>query len=57
MITLAGSGQQGVALQFYEDIRHRLDEMLGVYPSDELSAAHERVLRQEVPAQRRVRDG
>ena len=48
MIALAGSGQQGVALHVYEDMRRRLDEQLGVYPSGELSAAYERVLRQDV---------
>jgi DNA-binding SARP family transcriptional activator len=48
MIALAGSGQQGVAFQVYEDIRRRLDDQLGVYPGRELSAAHERVLRQDV---------
>jgi DNA-binding SARP family transcriptional activator len=51
MIALAGSGQQGVALQVYEDMRRRLDEQLGVYPSSELCAAQERVLRQDVGTQ------
>jgi DNA-binding SARP family transcriptional activator len=51
MIALAGSGQQGMALQVYENMRRRLDELLGVYPSSELSTAYERVLRQEIRTQ------
>jgi DNA-binding SARP family transcriptional activator len=54
MIALAGSGQQGVALQVYEEIRRRLDDQLGVYPSSELSEAYDRVLRQDVTSKRRV---
>lgn len=56
MIALAGSGQQGVALQVYEDMRRRLDEQLGVYPSSELSTAYERVLRQDVGTQHHLPD-
>jgi len=53
MIALAGSGQQAAALQVFEDLRRRLDEQLGVRPGPGLTAAHMRVLRQEV----RVDDG
>jgi DNA-binding SARP family transcriptional activator len=56
MIALAGSGQQGVALQIYEDMRRRLDEQFGVYPGSELSAAYERVLRQDVSARHHWQD-
>jgi DNA-binding SARP family transcriptional activator/transcriptional regulator with XRE-family HTH domain len=54
MIALAGSGQQGVALRVYEDMRRRLDDQLGVYPSSELCAAYDRVLRQDVGPQPHV---
>lgn len=54
MIALAGSGQQSAALQVYEDLRARLDNQLGVLPSVELSSAHLRVLRQDVPASDRA---
>ena len=49
MIALAGSGQQAAALLVYADLRRRLDDQLGVRPGPELSAAHLRVLRQDVP--------
>jgi len=48
MIALAGSGQQGVALQVYQDMRRRLDDQLGVHPGNELSVTYGRVLRQDV---------
>jgi DNA-binding SARP family transcriptional activator/tetratricopeptide (TPR) repeat protein len=44
MLALAASGQQGAALQVYDDLRRRLDEQLGVYPGAELSRAHHQVL-------------
>ena len=50
MIALAATGQQAAALKVYEDLRHRLDDQLGVGPGAELAAAHLRVLRQQVPA-------
>jgi DNA-binding SARP family transcriptional activator len=50
MLALAGSGQQAAALQLFEELRHRLDDQLGVRPGPELADAHLRVLRQEVPA-------
>jgi DNA-binding SARP family transcriptional activator len=56
MIALAGSGQQAAALQVYEGMRLRLDELLGVYPSSELSVAYERVLRQEIRVQHHLYD-
>ena len=49
MIALAGDGQQAAALQVFEALRRRLDDQLGVYPGAELSGAHERVLRQDLP--------
>jgi DNA-binding SARP family transcriptional activator/tetratricopeptide (TPR) repeat protein/DNA-binding XRE family transcriptional regulator len=48
MVALAGSGRQAQSLSVYEELRRRLDEELGMPPSDELRAAHQRVLRQEV---------
>jgi DNA-binding SARP family transcriptional activator/Tfp pilus assembly protein PilF len=49
MIALAGSGQQAVALRLYRALRRRLDDQLGVLPGAELTDAHARVLRQDVP--------
>jgi DNA-binding SARP family transcriptional activator len=49
MIALAGNGQQAAALEVFENLRRRLDEQLGVGPSAELSDAHLRVLRGDVP--------
>lgn len=49
MIALAGSGQQAAALKIYENLRRRLDEQLGVRPSADLSEAHLRVIRGDVP--------
>jgi DNA-binding SARP family transcriptional activator/DNA-binding XRE family transcriptional regulator len=50
MITLAGCGQQAEALAVYHDVHRRLDEELAIPPSQELAAAHQRVLRQEATA-------
>jgi DNA-binding SARP family transcriptional activator/tetratricopeptide (TPR) repeat protein len=50
MLALAGTGQQAAALAVYDRSRRRLDEELGIGPGAELVRAHERVLRQEVPA-------
>jgi DNA-binding SARP family transcriptional activator len=52
MIALAGTGQQGAALELYQQIRVRLDDELGVRPGRSLTDAHLRVLRREVPAAR-----
>jgi len=48
MVALAGSGQQASALEVYEDLRHRLDEQLGVRPGPQLEDAYLQILRQEV---------
>jgi DNA-binding SARP family transcriptional activator len=50
MIALAGSGEQAAALTVFEDLRHRLDEQLGMRPCPELADVHQRVLRQQVTA-------
>jgi DNA-binding SARP family transcriptional activator/DNA-binding XRE family transcriptional regulator len=50
MIALAGSGQRAAALRLYEDVRSRLDRELGIYPGEELTEAHLRVLRQDFSA-------
>ena len=47
MIALLATGQQAAALRVHEDLRHRLDQELGVSPGPELAAAHLQVLRQE----------
>ncbi|SDZ54978.1 DNA-binding transcriptional activator of the SARP family [Saccharopolyspora shandongensis] len=48
MIALAGSGQQAAALNVFDSLRRRLAGELGADPGPELSAACQRVLRQEV---------
>jgi DNA-binding SARP family transcriptional activator/transcriptional regulator with XRE-family HTH domain len=50
MIALAGSGRQAQALAVYERLRRRLDNELAMRPGPDLIQAHQRVLRQEVPA-------
>jgi DNA-binding SARP family transcriptional activator/DNA-binding XRE family transcriptional regulator len=55
MIALAGSGQQAAAVHAYEEMRFRLDRELGLYPGEELTEAHVRVLRQDIPAGDRAR--
>ncbi len=50
MVALAADGQQAAALQVFQAIRGVLDADLGIGPGAELSAAQERVLRQQVPA-------
>ncbi|KAB2379129.1 BTAD domain-containing putative transcriptional regulator [Actinomadura montaniterrae] len=52
MIALAGSGQQAAALHIYEDLRTRLDREFAIYPGEELTSAHLRVLRQDIPRAR-----
>lgn len=49
MIALAGTGQQAAAVRVYEDLRRHLDRELAVYPSEELTSALVRVLRQDIP--------
>ncbi|GAA3779981.1 hypothetical protein GCM10023083_15390 [Streptomyces phyllanthi] len=48
VMALAASGLQAEAMAAYEDVRRLLAEELGVPPGAELSAAHTRVLRQEL---------
>jgi DNA-binding SARP family transcriptional activator/tetratricopeptide (TPR) repeat protein len=50
MLALAGSGQQAAALDLFAELRTRLRSELGIEPGPEVSAAHLRVLRQDVPA-------
>jgi DNA-binding SARP family transcriptional activator/DNA-binding XRE family transcriptional regulator len=45
MLALASSGQQAVALAIFHELRHRLDDQLGVRPGAELAGAYARVLR------------
>jgi DNA-binding SARP family transcriptional activator/DNA-binding XRE family transcriptional regulator len=52
MIALASTGRQAAALKLHEDLRRRLDEQLGVQPGPELTDAHLRVLRQDLPGAR-----
>lgn len=54
IIALAATGQQAAALHAYAGIRERLDRQLGVRPGRELTDAHLRVLRQDIPAARIV---
>lgn len=49
MLALAASGEQEAALSLYAALRDRLDDQLGVRPGPELTDAHLRVLRMEVP--------
>ncbi|QSB15315.1 tetratricopeptide repeat protein [Natronosporangium hydrolyticum] len=49
MLALAGSGQQATALTLFDDLRRRLADELGASPGPELTQAHRRVLRQQVP--------
>jgi DNA-binding SARP family transcriptional activator/DNA-binding XRE family transcriptional regulator len=50
MIILAATGQQAAALRVFADMRHRLDDELGIGPSAVLAEAHIRVLRQQTDA-------
>lgn len=49
MLLLAGGGERADALRLYAEVRARLVDELGVEPSQEMQAAHVRVLRGEVP--------
>ena len=51
LMALAGTGHQAEALAIYEELRHRLDEELGVLPGRVLREAHPNVLRQEIRVQ------
>jgi DNA-binding SARP family transcriptional activator/DNA-binding XRE family transcriptional regulator len=57
MMTLAGTGQQAAALEVFDDLRHRLDEQLGVRPCPEVLEAHQRVLRQQIPVSAKSASG
>jgi DNA-binding SARP family transcriptional activator/DNA-binding XRE family transcriptional regulator len=48
MVTLAATGQQAAAVELFGQVRRRLDRELGVLPGEQLTAAHLRVLRQQV---------
>jgi DNA-binding SARP family transcriptional activator/tetratricopeptide (TPR) repeat protein/DNA-binding XRE family transcriptional regulator len=49
MLALAGAGQQAEALAAYQDLRARLSGELGVDPGPEVTSAHLRVLRGQLP--------
>ncbi|MBZ3900880.1 BTAD domain-containing putative transcriptional regulator [Streptomyces griseiscabiei] len=49
MLALAASGEQAAALGLYTALRDRLDDQLGVRPGPELTDAHLRVLRMDLP--------
>lgn len=57
VMALAGSGLQAEALTAYDRVRRLLAEELGVAPGAELTAAHTRVLRQELGPGRRGTPG
>jgi DNA-binding SARP family transcriptional activator/tetratricopeptide (TPR) repeat protein/DNA-binding XRE family transcriptional regulator len=49
MLALAGDGQQAESLTVYEELRTRLSEQLGIDPGPEVTSAHLRVLRGQLP--------
>ncbi|MEV2238774.1 tetratricopeptide repeat protein [Micromonospora sp. NPDC049891] len=49
LLALAGSGQQAEALHHFASVRARIVQELGVEPGPQLTDAHLRVLRQELP--------
>ncbi|MDX3639815.1 BTAD domain-containing putative transcriptional regulator [Streptomyces sp. MB09-02B] len=49
MLALAASGQQAAALGLFGMLRTRLDDQLGVAPGPEVTEAHLRVLRMDLP--------
>ncbi|MGP3983165.1 BTAD domain-containing putative transcriptional regulator [Streptomyces sp. KR80] len=54
ILTLASCGEQAAALNVFSSFRERLDEQLGIAPSEEIREAHIRVLRQEIPRPERT---
>ncbi|WP_238012371.1 BTAD domain-containing putative transcriptional regulator [Dactylosporangium sp. AC04546] len=54
VLLLAGGGERAAALRLYAEVRARLVDELGVEPSQEMRAAHVRVLREEVPGPHEV---
>jgi DNA-binding SARP family transcriptional activator/tetratricopeptide (TPR) repeat protein len=51
ILALAASGRQAEALSRYDAVRVELAQELGIDPGAELRAAHEMVLRQDLPAE------
>ncbi|WP_338898418.1 BTAD domain-containing putative transcriptional regulator [Streptomyces sp. TG1A-60] len=49
ILALAASGEQAEALSLYTALRDRLDDQLGVRPGREVTDAHQRILRMDVP--------
>jgi len=49
ILTLASCGEQAAALNVFQSFRERLDEQLGITPSEEIRDAYMRVLRQQLP--------
>ncbi|WP_327724825.1 BTAD domain-containing putative transcriptional regulator [Streptomyces europaeiscabiei] len=49
MLALAASGQQAASLALFGELRTRLDDQLGVTPGPEVTEAHLRVLRMDLP--------
>lgn len=56
MLTLAACGEQAAALKVFTAFRDRLDDQLGISPSDEIRDAHLRILRQQLPRPERGPD-
>jgi DNA-binding SARP family transcriptional activator/tetratricopeptide (TPR) repeat protein/DNA-binding XRE family transcriptional regulator len=54
MLNLAACGQQAAALSVFGQLRQRLDEELGITPGAELTDAHLRILRGQLPAHSRA---
>ena len=49
IVALAGTGQQVAAVKVHGELLRRLDEELAVRPGPEVTAAYQRVLRQDIP--------
>ena len=57
MLATAALGRQAEALQLYHSVRGRLSEELGVDPGNDLRAAYQAVLSQEISPSRRAGEG